>query len=90
MSCRCGYRRARRKCPAREMAERGEGNYADEPFASGAGVAGYGPERREQMEADERQTHAPYAQDSGGSRGRKFPELRHEYRTESQARPGTA
>ncbi|MDQ3414741.1 MAG: deoxyguanosinetriphosphate triphosphohydrolase [Verrucomicrobiota bacterium] len=36
------------------------------------------------MEADERQTLAPYAQKSGDSRGRKFPEPRHDYRTEFQ------
>ena len=39
---------------------------------------------REQMEADERQVLAPYAQKSSQSRGRKFPEPRHAYRTEFQ------
>ena len=39
---------------------------------------------REQMEADERQVLAPYAQKSGESRGRKFPEARHAYRMEFQ------
>jgi dGTPase len=43
-----------------------------------------GWKRREQMEADERRTLAPFAQKSGDSRGRKFPEPRHEYRTEFQ------
>jgi dGTPase len=40
--------------------------------------------RREQMEADESRTLAPFAQKSGESRGRKFPEPRHAYRTEFQ------
>lgn len=39
---------------------------------------------REQMEADERRVLAPFAQKSGDSRGRKFPEPRHPYRTEFQ------
>ena len=39
---------------------------------------------REEMEADERRTLAPFAQKSGDSRGRKFPEPRHAYRTEFQ------
>jgi dGTPase len=39
---------------------------------------------REQMEADEDRTLAPFAQKSGVSRGRKFPEQRHAYRTEFQ------
>jgi dGTPase len=43
-----------------------------------------GWKRREQMEADEERTLAPYAQKSGASRGRKFPEARHLYRTEFQ------
>jgi dGTPase len=53
-------------------------------FASGAELPATGWKRREQMEADERQTLAPYAQKSGASRGRKFPEPRHDYRTEFQ------
>ncbi|HEY8650756.1 MAG TPA: deoxyguanosinetriphosphate triphosphohydrolase [Chthoniobacterales bacterium] len=40
--------------------------------------------RREQMEADERKTLASFAQKSGDSNGRKFPEQRHAYRTEFQ------
>ncbi|MEP6709370.1 MAG: deoxyguanosinetriphosphate triphosphohydrolase [Verrucomicrobiota bacterium] len=40
--------------------------------------------RREQMEADEQKTLAPFAQKSGDSNGRKFPEPRHAYRTEFQ------
>ncbi len=36
------------------------------------------------MEADEARLLAAYAQKSGESRGRKFPEPRHEYRTEFQ------
>jgi dGTPase len=39
---------------------------------------------REQMEADESKTLAPFAQKSGNSKGRKFPEPRHVYRTEFQ------
>jgi dGTPase len=40
--------------------------------------------RREQMEADERKMLASFAQKSGDSNGRKFPEQRHAYRTEFQ------
>ena len=36
------------------------------------------------MEADERKTLASFAQKSGDSNGRKFPEQRHSYRTEFQ------
>lgn len=36
------------------------------------------------MEADERRILAPYAQKSGDSRGREYPEARHDYRTEFQ------
>ncbi|HEX3817776.1 MAG TPA: deoxyguanosinetriphosphate triphosphohydrolase [Chthoniobacterales bacterium] len=43
-----------------------------------------GWKRREEMEADERRTLAPFAQKAGDSRGRKFPEPRHLYRTEFQ------
>ena len=39
---------------------------------------------REQMEADEQRVLAPFAQKSGDSRGRRFPESRHAYRTEFQ------
>jgi len=39
---------------------------------------------REQMEADERAVLAPFAQKSGDSAGRKFPEQRHAFRTEFQ------
>ncbi|HME89446.1 MAG TPA: deoxyguanosinetriphosphate triphosphohydrolase [Chthoniobacterales bacterium] len=39
---------------------------------------------REEMEATERATLAPCAQKSGDSRGRKFPEQSHAYRTEFQ------
>jgi dGTPase len=39
---------------------------------------------REQMEATERATLAAFAQKSGESRGRKYPELSHAYRTEFQ------
>src|SRR2546423_3023245 len=39
---------------------------------------------REQMEADEIRVLAPFAQKSGESRGRKYPEPRHPFRTEFQ------
>ena len=39
---------------------------------------------REQMETDERRVLAPFAQKSGDSRGRKFPEPRHDFRTDFQ------
>ena len=39
---------------------------------------------REEMEADERRVLAPFAQRSGDSRGRRFAEPRHAYRTEFQ------
>src|SRR5207248_11449943 len=39
---------------------------------------------REQMEAAERTMLAPFAQRSGESRGRKYSELSHAYRTEFQ------
>src|SRR6478735_9100654 len=39
---------------------------------------------REQMEAVERTTLAPVAQKSGDSRGRKYPEAQHPFRTEFQ------
>ncbi|MDQ3115100.1 MAG: deoxyguanosinetriphosphate triphosphohydrolase [Verrucomicrobiota bacterium] len=53
-------------------------------FASGAELPATGWKQREQMEADESLTLAPYAQKAGASRGRKFPEPRHDYRTEFQ------
>ena len=53
-------------------------------FSGGAELPPAGWKRREQMEADERRTLAPFAQKSGDSRGRKFPEPRHEYRMEFQ------
>jgi dGTPase len=39
---------------------------------------------REEMEIDEARVLAPFAQKSGESRGRKYPEPRHAYRTEFQ------
>ena len=53
-------------------------------FASGGELPAAGWKRREQMEADEERTLAPFAQKSGDSKGRKFPEPRHVYRTEFQ------
>jgi dGTPase len=52
--------------------------------AEGAVLPAAGWKRREEMEADERRALAPFAQKSGDSRGRKFPEPRHEYRMEFQ------
>src|SRR5881398_3431958 len=43
-----------------------------------------GYKSREEMEATERATIAPFAQRSGDSRGRKYPEPSHAYRTEFQ------
>ena len=42
------------------------------------------PQSREQLEANEHQTLAPYAQRSVDSRGRAFPEPPHEWRTDYQ------
>ena len=42
------------------------------------------PQSREQLEANENQTLAPYAQRSGDSRGRAHPEPPHEWRTDYQ------
>jgi hypothetical protein len=39
---------------------------------------------REQMEADESRVLAPFAQKSGESRGRKYPEPSYDFRTEFQ------
>jgi dGTPase len=49
-----------------------------------AAVAGQSWKTRKEMEADERRILAPFAQKSGDSRGRKYPEARHAYRTEFQ------
>src|SRR5215469_13985752 len=53
-------------------------------FASGTALPAAGWKRREKMEADEHVTLALYAQKSGDSRGRKFAETPHEFRTEYQ------
>ena len=53
-------------------------------FAKGAQLPAAGWKTRVQMEADERRTLAPFAQKSGDSRGRHFPEQQHAYRTEFQ------
>ena len=53
-------------------------------FAEGATLPAAGWKRREQMEADEKRVLAPFAQKSADSRGRKFPEPRHDFRTEFQ------
>jgi dGTPase len=50
----------------------------------GAAVARQRWKTREEMEADERRILAPFAQKSGDSRGRKYPETRHGYRAEFQ------
>jgi dGTPase len=49
-----------------------------------AGFARQSWKTREEMERAERRALAPFAQKSGDSRGRKFPEPRHIYRTEFQ------
>ena len=49
-----------------------------------AAISRGGWKRRQQMEADERRVLAPFAQKSGDSRGRKFPEASHGYRMEFQ------
>jgi dGTPase len=53
-------------------------------FERGAALPPVGWKKREEMEADERRVLAPFAQKSGDSRGRQFPEERHAYRTEFQ------
>jgi dGTPase len=49
-----------------------------------AAISRGGWKLREQMEADERRVLAPFAQKSGDSRGRKYREPSHAYRTEFQ------
>jgi len=49
-----------------------------------AAISRGGWKLRVQMEADERRVLAPFAQKSGDSRGRKFPEPSHGYRMEFQ------
>jgi dGTPase len=53
-------------------------------FEAGTALPASGWKRREEIEADERRSLAPHASKSGESRGRQFPEPRHEYRTEFQ------
>ena len=53
-------------------------------FGDGAALPPAGWKKREEMEADERRVLAPFAQKSGDSRGRQFPEERHAYRMEFQ------
>jgi dGTPase len=55
---------------------------SDDFLATAASRKGWKP--REEMERDERRILAPFAQKSGESRGRKYPEPRHDYRTEFQ------
>jgi len=52
--------------------------------ATAASIARNGWKTREQMEATERATLAAFAQKSGDSRGREYPEASHAYRTEFQ------
>jgi dGTPase len=52
--------------------------------ATNAPVVRDGWKTREEMEADERRVLAPFAQKSGDSRGRNYPEPSHAYRTEFQ------
>ena len=49
-----------------------------------AAVASQSWKTREEMETDERRILASFAQKSGESQGRKYPEARHDYRTEFQ------
>jgi dGTPase len=56
----------------------------DSNFARGPQLPATGWKRREEMEADERKTLAPFAQKAGDSKGRRFSEPRHLYRTEFQ------
>jgi len=49
-----------------------------------AAISRGGWKLREQMEVDERRVLAPFAQKSGDSRGRKYPEPSHAYRAEFQ------
>ncbi len=53
-------------------------------FARGPRLPAQGWKRREEIEAEERRALAPWAVKSGDSPGRKFPEPRHDYRTEFQ------
>ena len=53
-------------------------------FRFGSELPAKGWKRREQIEADEQRSLAPYAVKAADSRGRKFPESRHDYRTEFQ------
>jgi len=53
-------------------------------FDGPMGLPTAGWKTRQQLESDERQVLAPYANKSGDSRGRNFPEPRHDYRTEFQ------
>ena len=49
-----------------------------------AAISRGGWKLREQMEVDERRVLAPFAQKSGDSRGRKYPEPGHAFRMEFQ------
>jgi dGTPase len=55
---------------------------AERSFVSARAKTGW--KTREQIEATERGTLAPFAQKSGDSRGRKYSEVSHAYRTEFQ------
>jgi len=66
-------KRRRRKIPTRQ----------DRQLTNNRDV-GNGWKTREQMELDERRAFAPFAQKSGDSRGRKYTEPSHAYRTEFQ------
>src|SRR2546423_11130420 len=74
-------------CRPRELdtrKERGSANNPDVTDDSGAAQSRENWKTREQMEADEARVLAPFAQESGESRGRQYPEPRHAYRTEFQ------
>jgi dGTPase len=55
---------------------------SDDSQAAALSPKGWKP--REEMERDEGKLLAPFAQKSGESRGRQYPERRHDYRTEFQ------
>src|SRR5205085_8473647 len=74
-------------CRPRELdtrKERGSANNPDVTNDSGGAQFRENWKTREQMETDEGRVLAPFAQKSGESRGRQYPEPRHPFRTEFQ------
>ncbi len=74
--------------PAGELRTRKRCTTTNNPVVTndshGAAPARQSWKTREEMEADERRFLAPFAQKSGDSRGRKYVEASHDYRTEFQ------